>query len=90
MQDEMEKLARWHDGRALYSPHGTGDVAKHTDAAATIRAAMGEIERLREGLRECRRAVDGGRDEPRHNVREIVGRYIEEHDRALKKGPAHD
>ena len=41
-----------------------------------------EIERLREALRACRRAVAGGKAEPRQTVREIVDLAIEEHDRA--------
>jgi hypothetical protein len=40
-----------------------------------------EIERLREALRACRRAVAGGKAEPRQTVREIVDQAIEEHDR---------
>jgi hypothetical protein len=44
-----------------------------------------EVERLREALRECRRAVAGGRDEPRRTVREIVDEAIEGHARATLK-----
>ncbi len=48
---------------------------------ATLRARVAvqdaEIARLREALRECRRAVSGGRDEPRRNVREIVDEALE-------------
>jgi hypothetical protein len=40
-----------------------------------------EIERLRVALRACRRAVAGGKAEPRQTVREIVDLAIEEHDR---------
>lgn len=47
--DELAKVAEWHDFEAAdYS--ATGNTARanhHTTAAATIRAAMGENERLR-------------------------------------------
>ena len=49
---ELEKLARWHDLKADFW-RGEAivklptEAAEHTAAAATIRAAMAEIERLR-------------------------------------------
>ena len=49
--DELEKLAKWHEWGEI------GD-CDHTAAAATIRAAMGEIERLRGALRPFARAAD--------------------------------
>jgi HAMP domain-containing protein len=48
-----------------------------------IEELQAEVERLREALRACRRAVSAGRDEPRLNVREIVDEAIEEHQRHL-------
>ena len=48
---ELEKLAHWHTEQAVLCAFRDDDTAViHTAAAATIRAAMGEIERLREGL----------------------------------------
>lgn len=56
MQDEMKKLARWHEETArVWSGCPCEEccafASDHTDATATIRAAMGEIERLRESDR---------------------------------------
>ena len=50
-------------------------------------SARGEVGRLREALRACRRAVSGGKDEPRRVVREIVDQALEEHDRATLPTP---
>ena len=53
---ELEKLAQWHEKRADYFWQDKAWepikelVDHHTAAAATIRAAMAEIERLREAL----------------------------------------
>ena len=48
---------------------------------ATLRtqlvASQADVARLREALRACRRAVGGGADEPRRNVREIVDLTLE-------------
>jgi hypothetical protein len=52
-----------------------------TTAQAEAEALRAEVERLREALRTCRRAVAGGKAEPRQTVREIVDLAIEEHDR---------
>jgi predicted nucleic acid-binding Zn-ribbon protein len=51
------------------------------EAADAIEGLQAEVERLRDALRACRRAISAGRDEPRRNVREIVDEAIEEHDR---------
>lgn len=50
--DEMEKLARWHEELAGYN---TFD---HAAAAATVRAAMAENERLREAATELMAGSD--------------------------------
>jgi hypothetical protein len=53
--DEMEILAQWHDSRADFW-RGEAivklptEAAEHTAAAATIRAAMAEIERAHKAL----------------------------------------
>lgn len=46
----MDELARWHEGQASQKDCTGRLYDHHTDAAATIRAAMAENERLREGL----------------------------------------
>ena len=43
---DLEILAQWHDYEAA-DCNNTPRFRHHTDAAATIRAAMAEIERLR-------------------------------------------
>ena len=44
----LEELAKWHEAQAgHYKPYHSSQANHHTTAAATIRAAMGEIERLR-------------------------------------------
>lgn len=43
--DEMEKLAQWHDGMAVWPVQ-----ERHTGAAATIRAAMARDTALTEAL----------------------------------------
>ena len=53
--DDLEKLARWHDSKADFWRNEAivklpTEAAEHTAAATTIRAAMAEIERLREAL----------------------------------------
>ena len=47
---ELEKLAQWHDEQASQKDCTGWLYDRHTDAAATIRAAVAEIERLREAL----------------------------------------
>ncbi len=47
---EMEKLAQWHEEQAGQKDCTGWLYDHHTDAATTIRAAMAEIERLREVL----------------------------------------
>ena len=47
---EIEKLAQWHEDRATLDWLPERAIAHTTAAAATIRAAMAEIERLREAL----------------------------------------
>jgi hypothetical protein len=76
MTEELVKRLRLWGDYAL-----TSDRADLLTAADAIEAQAAEIERLREALRACRRAVSAGRDEPRRNVREIVDEVIEEHDR---------
>lgn len=44
---------------------------------AQLAASQADVARLREALRACRRAVGGGADEPRRNVREIVDLALE-------------
>ena len=46
------------------------------EADWNTRASVAEVERLREALRECRRAISNGREEPRRTVREIVDRAL--------------
>ena len=74
----------------MYSHRGDGIPTQYVNpdgpqAVALIREQASEIERLRESLRKCRRAISGGRPEPRREVREIVDEAIEEHDRALAR-----
>ena len=45
--EKLAKLAQWHDQRSVEYPQDADWYDHHTDAAATIRAAMAEIERLR-------------------------------------------
>ena len=53
------------------------------EADQVIRDLTAENARLRDALRQCRRAVAGGADEPRRTVREIVDHAIEERERKL-------
>ena len=53
-----------------------------TRQADVIARQAGVIERLREALRSCRRAVFSGVLEPRRKVREIVDGAVEEYARA--------
>ena len=45
---------------------------EHSEALARIAELEARVERMREALRACRRAISNGKDEPRRNVREIV------------------
>lgn len=70
---EMEKLAQWHDEESLRRRRLGIDGELHTAAAATIRAAMAEIERLREALTVVRRGRhNNGRPMCRSDVRDIA------------------
>jgi hypothetical protein len=61
VDDLIERLAHDHADRALCN-----------EAATALTQLRDENARLREALRACRRAVSGGLDEPRRNVREIA------------------
>ena len=87
MQDEMEKLARWHDGMARWCNCYDMPERKHyTDAAATIRAAMARDTALTEALSAIVSAATNYVLDERTTRNLIVGIAHA----ALKKGPAHD
>ena len=85
---ELEKLAQWHEKRADYFWQDKAwepikELADHhTDAAATIRAAMAENARLREALQQIQ--TGGIFGEPRSYratldiVREIARAVLKE------------
>jgi heptaprenylglyceryl phosphate synthase len=96
----LEELAKWHDDCALVSTsrHAT---ERHTTAAATIRAAMGEVEQLQRCLlpvwmtiAEHEMAGEPLADDVR--VLSFMGSGASdfvtagEVRAAIKKGPAHD
>ena len=55
---DLAKLARWHEGESLRRRRLGIDGKLHTDAAATTRAAMAEIERLRKAATELMAGSD--------------------------------
>ena len=82
--DEMEKLAQWHDSRADFWRDEAivklpTEAAEHIAAAATIRAAMGEIERLRTALA----ASEAERDAARQSLVDTI--TASEHHRAYQR-----
>ena len=57
----LEELAKWHERRATFD-HGGHSFQDHAGAAATIRAAMGEIERVKPALPLIECIVDWERE----------------------------
>lgn len=84
--DDLEKLAQWHDGMAVWPVQ-----ERHTAAAATIRAAMGEIEQLREVSRSIVATLTSngtnsdGMMTIDHDALRAIGKQA-----ATLKAPAHD
>ena len=94
MQDEMEKLARWHDGMARWCNCYDMPERKHyTDAAATIRAAMALLSDAGNIIGDtavfCSNAGGWFENDPMPIASELGGR-CNDFSAALKKGPAHD
>jgi hypothetical protein len=84
-------------GDALPMPLVTFDLVPdgywtpYLEAAEAITTLERQLAEAREALRECRRAVAGGAEEPRRTVREIVDHAIEvDQARAALKDQSHD
>ena len=102
---ELEKLAQWHEKRADYFWQDKAwepikELADHhTDAAATIRAAMAENARLREAATELMAGSDivmedilwgDLPDSATGTMTMRLGAYRKVRAALNQKGPAHD
>lgn len=56
MKPTLEDVAKWHERQAKFwsgAPSTRCQATFHAEAAAVLRDAMGEIERLRDSIRFC-------------------------------------